>query len=252
LSKGKPPILDSAGEIKIRALPRSNEKDEANNSPSKDKAAKPAKRWIIYVCTSALLIAAVGLLHKVKGPAKGAKGSVAKAKLGADGKIDLASINARINNSVTRHMQDAEIQTEMLRRTREIENEPYSNALANKDKDDESLPDVDSRNYGVQLEAESSAEKVFEDLNTNSLNYGDTLPGDKINARIANSKWLNELERAEKIQFISAFIRSAYDRGYEVEIDQNLVVIGVKKIRANKALDINQVIDRLAKSQGPG
>jgi hypothetical protein len=59
---------------------------------------------------------------------------------------------------------------------------------------------------------------------------------------------MNEMERAEKIQFISNFIRSAYDRGYEVEIDANLVVVGVKKINHNKVLDINQVIDRLAKS----
>ena len=72
---------------------------------------------------------------------------------------------------------------------------------------------------------------------------------DRISAKLANRKWMNEMERAERIQFISSFIRSAYDRGYEVDIDSNLVVVGVRPINRNRVLNIDQVIDRLAKGQ---
>jgi hypothetical protein len=142
----------------------------------------------------------------------------------------------------------AEVQAEMMRRNRELENAPFRSAL--KDKGDvETLPDVDTKGYGVSLDSDNSSERVFEDLDSNNQGYSDQLPADKINARLANRKWMHEMERTEKIQFISAFIRSAYDKGYEVEIDQNLVVVGVKKINQNKLLNIDQVIDRLAKGQ---
>ena len=61
------------------------------------------------------------------------------------------------------------------------------------------------------------------------------LPADKINGRLANRKWINQMERAEKIQFLTSFVRTAYEHGYEVEIDANLIVVGVKRVREPQA-----------------
>jgi len=238
---------DNLSEIKIRALPRKGEED-ANRAIEKAAAEQSAKtrRWIVYAVTPVMFIAAFALMFKPSGKTHK---SVAASKAMANGKMDLASINARINDSVTRHLQDAEVQAEMMKRNRELENAPFRNALKDKSDQTLTLPDTDPKGYGVSLDSDNSDERVFEDLDSNSQGYSDTLPADKINARIANRKWMKEMEKNEKIQFISAFIRSAYDKGYEVEIDQNLVVVGVKKLPQNKLLNIDQVIDRLAKDQ---
>jgi hypothetical protein len=246
-------IMDNSGEIKIRTLPRGNEKDGKKSEPTeKPKTTNKPPRWIIYVGVAAVALGAFTFLSK--GPMTPKQELAAKAKAKKAGQMELASTNARINDNVTRHLQDAQIQRDLMKRTREMENAPFRAELVNLDEEETlDLPDQNTTTYGVQLDGDGAAERVFEDLDVNrGPRNADLLPGDKINARIANRKWLTEMERAEKIQFISNFIRSAYDRGYEVEIDQNLVVVGVKKINQNKILDINQVIDRLAKGQQPG
>ncbi|MGZ3723293.1 MAG: hypothetical protein ACXVA9_10200 [Bdellovibrionales bacterium] len=243
--------MDNSGEIKIKALPRSNEGAQAKkpDGTEKPKVAKPP-RYIIYVGIAALALGAFTFFSN--GPKSSKTIQAEKAKSKAAGKADLASTTTRINESVTRHLQDAEIQHEMMKRTRELENAPFKNAINEGDDDLLALLPDENKSFGVQLDSDGAAERVYEDLNGEPTTYSDTLPADKINARIANRKWMNEMERTEKINFISTFIRSAYDRGYEVEIDQNLVVVGVKRINKNKILDINQVIDRLAKGQQPG
>lgn len=233
--------MENSGEIKIRALPRGDEVSEQKKTVEDKPKPKKSPRWIIYVGTVCLSLALLvgAFRHSEKAPHPTA------------GKVDLASTSGRINESVTRHLQETEIQREMMVRNREMENLPFKNAI-NEPSSDEYSELPDTHTYGVQMEGDDSAARVYEDLHGDPEHYADTLPVDKINARLANRKWLTEMERAEKIQFIGNFIRSAYDRGYEVEIDQNLIVTGVKKINRSKTLDINQVIDRLAKGQQPG
>jgi hypothetical protein len=244
--------MDNPGEIKIRALPRSNEgQAKQKQTPNQNQSEKPKmpaqKRWIIYVGVCALALGVFTFFYPNQKAIKTA--SAKKAKTKVQGQIDLASVTTRINENVSRHMQDAEIKTEMMKRNSEMDNASFKNSIRDvkESEDDASLPE-DRHSYGVQLDNDENVDRMLEDINPESPHYNESTPADKINARIADRKWMNEMERAEKIQFISNFIRSAYDRGYEVEIDANLVVVGVKKINHNKVLDINQVIDRLAKS----
>ena len=104
---------------------------------------------------------------------------------------------------------------------------------------------------GVQIDSKTVSDKLYEELNDdrNPAN-NDVLPEDRINARLANRKWLNETEHKERVQFVTNFIRSAYERGYEVELDSNLVVVGVRKIDPSKKVDIDKVIKQVMARQG--
>jgi hypothetical protein len=112
---------------------------------------------------------------------------------------------------------------------------------------DEFANDEDSRNIGVQFDQEDTASQVYADLNEDSEdNYANETPDDKINSRLATRRWVNELERAERIAFVRNYIRKAYEKGYEVQLDNNLVVVSVKKINKTEKVNIEQVLDKLA------
>lgn len=234
--------MENQDEIKIRALPRTSEKkDSGKTSPPK----VASKRWIIYVSLTAVGLLAGGLLVKLNPPSAGAKEK-------KSGQSEMASTGFNINETVSRHMQEAETRHEIMKRTAEMENAPFKKGIQDlSDEDIATLPD-DKRGYGVQMDTDENVDRLLEDLNLDSQSNAmdsATSPADRITAKLANRKWMNEMERAQRIAFVRNFIRSAYERGYEVEIDANLVVVGVKKINRDKVLDINQVIDRLAKGQ---
>lgn len=224
----------------IRTLPRSGDKKKQQAATQKPAPTTP--RWIIYVgTTSAVALAALFLAQAVQ-----TKNLLHPAKQVQQ--HDFASkAQPKANDLVAKHMQDAKMKREMMVKARQMD---YLAAKANNlDLDaEEGINDVDqSRTYGLQFDQEDTAERVYEDLHGPKAAYAETLPEDKINARLANRRWVNEFEKAERIQFIKNFIRSAYERGYEVEIDSNLVVVGVKKITEQKKLNIDQIIDKIAK-----
>lgn len=249
-------------EIKIRALPRGGDKSNVKEKPRVElHAEKPQgstggkKRWIIYIVTASL--AGLVAIPVVRSSQTGGAGrssqlsgkavrKVTQYKVTqSSGSTELSSLNARINDSVNRHLQDSEIKTAMMRHTREMENMQFRNAR-NEPNDADVSNLQENPSFGAHLESDGAAERVFEDLASDAVPV-EPLVSDRINSRLANRKWLAEQERAEKIQFITSFVRSAYDRGYEVDIDQNLIVVGVHPVSTKRTLNINQVIDRLAK-----
>lgn len=247
--------MEKPGEFKIRTLPRGGEAKKASAAaPPKptphEGGWRRAHDSILYgalvVCVLALLS-----LHDFS-PTRVATGKI------TGGQYDISSFkpskaipqtaDSRINESISRHMQDAELQSEMLMRAREIENERFRTASLEPNLQQiTTLPDT--KEFGVRFDSDESVERINEDLNPDFTPSMATLPVDRINSRLANRKWVNQMERAEKIQFLTAFVRSAYEHGYEVEIDANLIVVGVKRVDNTRTLNINQVIDRLAKGQ---
>ena len=227
--------MGQTGEIKFKVLPRKGDKT-GGEKPKPEETKLP--RMIIYVGTVSLLVlVTLFALPKVKQiKSKPASG---QASLVVGGREDRGTPSAAICK--TRNWN-----TKMMVQSTELANVQFKDA--NHDDSPEQLAaSPDTRDYGVQLDADDSADRVYEDLHGEPAHYADTLPDDKINARLANRKWVNEQEREERRAFISNFIRSAYDRGYEVEIDQNLVVVGAHRINTSKKLNIDQVMDRLAK-----
>jgi hypothetical protein len=214
-------------EIKIKTLPRSTEKP-ASEHPAQE--SRLMGRLMILLSLSAFVVGALGLWSSGNTPVPR---DLAKAPKIVD----------RLNASVNRHMADTHMKEDMMRRKRELENRATAPRKLQPDPD--LLPD-DTRSYGVQLDQDDSAERLYEQLNGNRPSYGDNLE-EKINQRLANRKWLNEQERAERITFVKNFIRQAYDRGYEVQIDSNLIVTGVRRIEHPKQFNIEQVLEKVAK-----
>lgn len=231
--------MEKPSEFKIRTLPR-GEKPKAGPS-------QPKKSWrdsVIYLALCVCILALVSL-HDFSRQGSASRG---KPKSGQVELSSTASPRKRLDDSVTRHLQDAEIRRMMMTQKQEAENLALRQALREPNQDDiETL--ADTKGYGVRFDADESFERVYDDIHPDDVGRDpQSLPGDRINARLASRKWLNEMERAEKIRFLTAFLRSAYENGYELEIDSNLVVVGVKRVE-KRSVNINQVIDRLAKGQ---
>jgi uncharacterized protein YpuA (DUF1002 family) len=149
-----------------------------------------------------------------------------------------------VSASVQKHMYDTHLMEEMARRKSLIENQ---RSLSKRPGEDYAVVPDGDKNYGVQLDQEKTLERVYEDLNLNPSNYRYDNIEDRINSRLANRRWLNQQEKAERIAFVRNFIRQAYDRGWEVQIDANLVVTGVRPIVQRNQVNIEQVLDRIAK-----
>lgn len=230
------------GKTQIRTLPRSTEPAKKTEQKPAAQAQAPAQppRWIIYVgSVSVVLLLACLNFPAVKGGAEAQRNlssTAAKAPV-------KAAEPARSYDSVNRHLQEAAAKHEMMVRVREMENLRVSGTLDA----DEFANDEDSRNIGVQFDQEDTASQVYADLNEDSEdNYANETPDDKINSRLATRRWVNELERAERIAFVRNYIRKAYEKGYEVQLDNNLVVVSVKKINKTEKVNIEQVLDKLA------
>ena len=234
------------GEFKIRVLPRGDEKSTpiapvvpspkselpvAGESPDSSSS-----KTLIYVAGVSLAVLGA-LLWLPQEPAAPTKTR------------QLSSTSDRINAGVNKHLQEAELKREMMIHQSEIENFKFKDAADNSPSHPEIWTAPEDRILGVDLESDKSAEEVFEDLNESKIVFNDNSPQDRINARLATRQWVNQTERAERIAFLANFIRSAYDQGYELQINQDLIVTGVKKVNRNRPVNINQVIDRLAKGQ---
>lgn len=223
-----------ASEIKIRTLPRSAGKNTSEDKKSQGKAFLP--RWIIYLGSLSLILLVSSFVLPQHFKAK------SKGKPAVTHQTDMSSIATSTN--VSRHLQESLMKAQVMRTQQTLDN--MNAPVVGKDLTGMMLEENPDRTYGVQLDSEDTADRLFKDLNErNEQNNYENLPDDRINARLANRRWLNQAEREERINFIRQFIRSAYDRGYQVEIDQNLVVVGVKKITEQK-VSIDQVIDRMA------
>ena len=229
-------------DIKIRLVPKSSDKrpqgDLAPSESPKPKALKGGRLWLANVMLALLCGMAMGAFGIYAfGPRHphGGKNVVA---------LEQASVSDPQSQRVSRHLQDSHMKEEILRRTREMENRQLSPV----DGSQPLFQDDEERPLGVQLDQDESMEKLYRDLNYRQYRpANEFLPDERIKARLANRRWVSQEERAERIQFVRNFIRSAYDRGYQVQLDQNLVVVGVKKITEPRKVDIEKVMDQLAK-----
>lgn len=230
-------------EIKIRAVPRSNEKPK-NSADQGSPAFLLRRPWWMYLAGfSALILVSTVVLLRPRPPIATA-GHPTEEKRSVSAVDPGAESESRIGASISRHMTDAKIRQEMMMRRQELDNAKWRDDLEH---EEGSAFADESGSPGPLMDHDKSAERVFEDLDLNSRNFTAISPHDKINARLANRKWLNEVERTERINFVRNFVRSAYDRGYEVQLNENLVVVGVRKLRKDRVVTIDQIMDRMAK-----
>jgi len=229
--------MSQDGSIKIRTLPRQNEPKKSEKTESAKQTAPQPPRWIIYVGTVSVVL----LLATLFIPA--GKNSAQRNLSSTTAKVAPAAAKPSASDAVNRHLQDTAAKHEMMVRVREMENMKVSGNL----EADEYATTPEQMNQGVQFDQDDSAERVYADLNEDAqTSYDNELPEDKINARLATRRWVNQLEREERRLFIRNYIRNAYEQGYEVQIDKNLVVVGVKKINKVEKVNIESVLDKLA------
>jgi hypothetical protein len=245
----------SKNEIKIRVLPRPGEKESSAPGPSSGTSAAPAaspsptSRPPTSQATTLLVLGLpVGLaagLWLFLAPTAGPVADHAAAPVPRS--IQAVPLTPQ-EDRLDKLRVEAELKRAMLRQAAQLENQKIRAV-------DESThpvlgPEGSVAAQTFTVDDVNDAARVFEEINLNPTEYADSSPVDKINARLANRKWVNEFERREKVTFVRNFIRAAYERGYEVEINADLVVVGVKPVSKDRKVNIDQVLDRLS-SQGP-
>lgn len=233
--------MSQDNDIKIRVLPRKEEK-QPRATPAPE--VQDQSRGIYYAAAIACFaFAFVFIAPKMKkAPVK--KSNIRTAQIVQ--KMDLSSTAAAsdVDALIDKNMQDTKLRQEMMVRSAEIENQQTRGSA---DLDQGVVYNDNDRILGVQLDQDQSTERVLADVNSSNQTPTEMTPADRINFKLANRQWNGDLDRAEKINYIRSFIRSAYERGYEVTLDQNLVVVGVKPINPNRKVNIDQVMDRLSK-----
>lgn len=147
------------------------------------------------------------------------------------------------NKKVTRFMQDSQKKAELQNLKVEVEN------LRVKPDD---LPafmplegeSVETRPLGVELSPDPSIEQVYSDLNSVKSDQFQT-PEERISARIAEKKWLHEYKKMERKTYIQNFIEAARLAGYDIKIDDNLVVTEVRPLNNRPKVPLDKVLENL-------
>lgn len=233
--------MSQENDIKIRVLPRKEEKQPPQVPPA-PAASQDQNQGIYYAAAIACFAFAFVFIAPKMKTSSAKKNSAPKViqKMDLSSTAAASDVEALINKS----MQDTKLRQQMMVRSAEIENQQ---TRGTGDLDQGVVYSDSDRILGVQLDQDQSTERVLADVNSTNSGAAEMTPADRINFKLANRQWNNDLERAEKINYIRNFIRSAYERGYEVTLDQNLVVVGVKPINSNHKVNIDQVMDRIGK-----
>lgn len=223
--------------IQIRTLPRPNENPSQPDKRA-EKAANKARvhrLMRIYVGVGVTVALAFAILFwepSEKAPQKKSSGEMA---LG-----DEDSPEALVN----RYLQEGRMKRQMEMQNRDLENKVFSKPLG---KDATVVKDSD-RTLGVSLEQENAAEKVYNDLyGQEGKSKGPISPDDRINMRIEQEQWLSVAQKQERKAYIQSFLKEAYDAGYAIDLDENLVVIKVRKVTSRPSQTLDKVLENLAR-----
>lgn len=103
----------------------------------------------------------------------------------------------------------------------------------------------EKRPMGVELSQDPALDKVYQDLYGEPGANGEKSPEERISARLAERKWVHRFEKEEKKTFIRNFIAAAREAGYEVELNDDLIVTKVKPITSRPKISLEKVIDKL-------
>ena len=149
-------------------------------------------------------------------------------------------------NKISRLVEDTRMRAEVQRQRRQLDNMRSREAAGTADLDVPAPAPEQARSFGVQMDTENTADRLYQELNDRPRAAADNTPDDRINAMLEKNKWLNEQERQERVQYVRNFIKTAYDRGYEVQLDDKLQVVGVRPIQ-NRKVSLDQVIDKVSR-----
>lgn len=224
-------------DFKIRTLPRGNERvsDKKEGADSRQKASPPWRRAPQLVLAAVLLSLGVWFFLSSESALTPAHRGPTEQKV---------KMQTEADERVARHLREMALKREMERRSLEIENDNLTNPAGERPQPEVWDPPP-GRVYGLQLDQEDRAGKIYQDINSGASQESEMSPEDRINARLANAKWIAEMERAEQRQFVANFIRQAAENGYEITLNDQLVVVKVKKIPGPEKVPIDKILDQL-------
>jgi hypothetical protein len=225
--------------IEFRALPRGDEK-KAKASKATVEAVEPAPKRSFQISPQTRNTLVVGgaialaFFVLLSGP---------KENMGAHSAPHAASEIGTEESRVNRYLIDADMKHRMQMQKSELDNLASTKPIPQGAR----IERPDTRTLGVNLNGENAAEKVYEDLYGKQVSATPVSPEDRIEFKIAQKKWISEEERQERKQFVQNFIKQAYDAGWAIDLDENLVVVRVKPITNHPLMPLDQVLDKISK-----
>lgn len=95
------------------------------------------------------------------------------------------------------------------------------------------------------------SEDVYEDIFGDQSAYDVHLnPSQRIEAKLQRMKMLDRYDYQQKLAYIEAFVKNAYEQGYQVDINEDLEVTRVKKITTDEPYRGSASLDKLLDRQG--
>ncbi|MGE0764789.1 MAG: hypothetical protein AB7N80_16065 [Bdellovibrionales bacterium] len=137
---------------------------------------------------------------------------------------DLAPLTLeRINH----HMQFTERKNELRALAMEIENFELGKRLKPGDLGTDDFQDHPAHN---PFESENVAGRVYRDLNPAGNRYDNPiLPEDRVNSMLEQEQWVNKYDKKQTEAFVKSVRDKARAAGYELEINDQLQVVGVRR-----------------------
>lgn len=223
-------------DIQFRVLPRTNEAPKG--ASKKERPAPVAKK--IAVNPMLRTYAVVGIAIMATFYALFLDSQPAMKTVPPENKTvqDDGSPEALVN----RYLQEADARHHMAAKNSELENKISSRPLG---PDAAVIPEND-RQLGVSLEQENSADKIYNEIYGNGEKAAPS-PEDRINMKLKEDQWMAATEKQERKQYIQNFLREAYDAGYAIDLDENLVVVRVKKVTSRPKESLDKVLENLAR-----
>jgi hypothetical protein len=219
--------------IQFKVLPRSNEKAASQRKPKTLLSFLATPMGRNYAIVAVAVVVVSYFLFSDPQPVGNLKEVPNKAVQ-----------NMTPEDLVNRYLQDADARHNMEKKNSEMENKAGAHTLG---PDAAVMPPENDRNLGVSLEQENSGEKVYKELYGNQQDRGTITPEDRINMRLKEEQWMAVAERQERKQYIQNFLKDAYDSGYQIDLDENLVVVRVKKVTSRPKQTLDKVLENLAR-----
>lgn len=104
---------------------------------------------------------------------------------------------------------------------------------------------VNETQWGVDLRQEGGANQVVEDLEKESKEKTGSqykTPEQELLSEMAYNEWLREYDEAYSNQFVEKFLDNARKEGYTIQLNEDLEVIKIEKIRMPKAMNIPEYV----------
>jgi hypothetical protein len=154
------------------------------------------------------------------------------------------SLNKRANAMINKNLQSDQSLLEFRARKVESENAQVLQKQSNLDFD----PSVMSeRQYEViDPSVRDGSDDIYEEIFGDEAIYDNHLnPSERIEAKLLKMKMLEEYDYQQKLAYIEAFIKNAYEEGYQVEINDELEVVRIKKITTDEPYRGTATLDKL-------